>query len=80
MPLMAGLIAALLAAIASAVAADLKAGRIVEVWQVEQQLSLPVLGQVPKVSSAPPAAKEVTEPAAAPHAVTSRRGFRSSAP
>ncbi|HME92139.1 MAG TPA: hypothetical protein VKE49_12000, partial [Myxococcaceae bacterium] len=78
MPLMAGLIAALLAALASAVAADLKAGRIVEVWQVEQQLSLPVLGQVPKVSSAP-AAKEVTEPAAAPHAATSRRGYRSSA-
>ena len=50
-PLMAGLIAALLAAIAAAVAADLRAGRIVALWQIEQQLSLPVLGHVPKLSS-----------------------------
>ena len=78
-PLMAGLIAALLTAVAAAVAADLRAGRIVEVWQIEQQLSLPVLGHVPKVSLAA-VANEVTGSAAAPHAETSRRGYRTSAP
>jgi len=78
-PLMAGLIAALLTAIAAAVVADFRAGRIVEVWQIEQQLSLPVLGHVPKVSLAA-VANEVTGSAAAPHAETSRRGYRTSAP
>src|SRR5262249_32277626 len=63
MELMAGLIAALLAALGAAIAADLRAGRIVEVWQIEQQLALPVLGQVPKMSSAAVATK-VPGPAA----------------
>ncbi len=45
-PLAVGFIAALLSAIAAAVAADLRAGRIVARWQVEQQLALPILGQL----------------------------------
>ena len=42
----AGLMAALLLAVGAAVAKDLISNRIVEAWQVERQLGLPILGNV----------------------------------
>jgi uncharacterized protein involved in exopolysaccharide biosynthesis len=42
----AGLLAALMLAFGAAAAPDLRAGRIVERWQVERTLDLPILGEV----------------------------------
>ena len=47
-PLAIGFIAALLLAFVAAVASELRAARIVQSWQVEHHLSLPVLAQVRK--------------------------------
>jgi DNA-binding response OmpR family regulator len=44
--LIAGFVAALVLAIGFAIAVDVKAGRIFERWQIEQQLALPILSQV----------------------------------
>jgi hypothetical protein len=42
----AGLVAGLLVALAAAVAADLRTGRFVEAWQIEQALDLPILTDI----------------------------------
>jgi capsular polysaccharide biosynthesis protein len=42
----AGLLASLLLAMAAAVAPDLWSGRIVQRWQMERSLDLPILGEV----------------------------------
>jgi uncharacterized protein involved in exopolysaccharide biosynthesis len=44
--LVAGLLAAVLLSVAAAVASDLISNRILEPWQVERQLGLPILGSV----------------------------------
>ena len=44
----AGLLGALLMAFLAAAAPDLQSGRIVERWQVERSLDLPILGEITK--------------------------------